>query len=314
MNHSLDQFKEVRLTNTGATRLRFVRRYPVAAFFILAMVLGGGTVYLVVQGILPSEAALASALSASLAGIIMTAVEDGSDGLKLMLRRLLIWRAGIGYWFFAILFLVPTLLLGSMANPLFNGDRLSLDNITPGFALLPMFIGFFIVAGLGQELGWTGFLTPRLQARYSALTSSAIRAIIGGLWHLPLLLYSRFQHAALADFPYAGWIAQKGFPVAIGTLVLMFLVPWSIIYTWMFNNTRGSLLLVAVLHGSEIWVAYWMMSTGIDPSNLNNYWGYGAVMVVTAIVIVITTGPKDLSRRCKRVVYQPSLGQDRPRG
>ena len=52
------------------------------------MVLGGGTVYLVVQGILPTGAALASALSASIAGIIMTVVEDGSGGLKLILMFL----------------------------------------------------------------------------------------------------------------------------------------------------------------------------------------------------------------------------------
>ena len=120
------------------------------------------------------------------------------------------------------------------------------------------------------------------------MTSSVIRAIFGALWHLPLFLYARFQPTAFADFPYSGWIAQQGFLVAIVILTLMFLLPWSIIYGWMFNNTRGSLLLVAVLHGSEIWVAYWMLRTGIDPSNLDNYWGYGAVMVVIAIIIVIT--------------------------
>jgi len=139
-----------------------------------------------------------------------------------------------------------------------------------------------------------------------------IRAILGGLWHLPLFFYSRFQHAALADFPYSGWIAQQGFLVAIGTLMLMFLLPWSIIHTWLFNNTRGSLLLVAVLHGSEIWVAYWMLSTGMAPSNLNNYWGFGAVMVMIAITIVIAAGSKDLSRTYKRIVHQPSIGQDTP--
>jgi len=292
---------------------RSLVRYSVAAFFILAMVLGGGTVYLVVQGVLPTGAALASALSASVAGIIMTVVEDGRAGLKLMLSRLLIWRVGIGYWLFAFLFLIPAVLLGSLLNPIFNRDPLSFNNLKPAFDILPMFISFFIVAGLGQELGWTGFLTPRLQARYSALTSCVIRAILGGLWHLPLFLYSRLQHPALADFPYSGWIAQKGFLVAIGTMILMFLLPWSIFYSWIFNNTRGSLLLVAVLHGSEIWVAYWMLSAGINPSNLNNYWGYGAVMVVIAIIIVITTGSKNLSRKCKRIVHKPSIGQDTPR-
>jgi membrane protease YdiL (CAAX protease family) len=280
-------------------------RYSVAAFFILAMILGAGTVYLVVQGILPSGVALASVLSASIAGVVMTAVEDGRAGLKLMLKRLLIWRVGIGYWLFAFLFLVPAILLGSMANPLFNGDPLSFSNMRPAFGILPMFIVFFIVAGLGQELGWTGFLMPRLQARYSALTACVIRAILGGIWHLPLFLYSRRQLEALSDFPYSGWIAQKGFLVAVGAL-MMFQLVWSIFYTWIFNDTGGSLLLVAALHGSEIWLAYWMLSAGIDQNNLDNYWGYGAVLVVTAIIVVITTGEENLSRTRRRIVHLSS--------
>jgi membrane protease YdiL (CAAX protease family) len=280
---------------------RSLVRYSVAAFFILAMILGAGTVYLVVQGILPAGAALASALSASISGIMMTVVEDGRAGLKLMLSRLLIWRVGIGYWLFAFLFLVPAILLGSMVNPFFNGDPLSFNNMRPTFEILPMFISFFIVAGLGQELGWTGFLIPRLQARYGALTSCVIRAAFGAIWHLPLFLYSRFHPPALADFPYSGWIAQKGFRVAIGAL-LLFQLTWSVFYTWIFNNTGGSLLLVAVLHGSEIWAGYWMLGSGIDPNNLDNYWGYGAAMVAVAIIIVIATGAKNLSRKRTRIV------------
>lgn len=295
------------MTTPATPQNRFDTGYSVAAFYILAMVIGGGTIYLVVHGILPASLALASALSASIAGIIMTAIEDGRAGLKLMLRRLLIWRVGIGYWLFAFLFLVPALLLGSMVNPLFHGDPLSFDNIGPAFEIIPMFIIFFIISGLGQELGWSGFLTPRLQVRFSALTSSVMRAILVGVWHLPLFLYSRFQIPALADFPYSGWIAQKGFLVAFGTLILMFALPWSIFYSWIFNNTGGSLLLVAVLHGSEIWVAYLMLSTGISPRNLDNYWGYGAVMVVMATIIVLATGSKNLSRKHTRIVHQTSL-------
>ena len=98
----------------------------------------------------------------------------------------------------------------------------------------------------------------------------------------------------------------------MGVFVLVFVLPWSIFYTWIFNNTGGSLLLVAVLHGSEIWAAYWMLSAGIDPRNLDNYWGYGAFMLVIATIIVITTGPKNLSRKRARIVHQSSLGQDTP--
>jgi membrane protease YdiL (CAAX protease family) len=290
-------------TSTETSRNNFISRYSIAAFIILAFVLGGGTVFLVVKGILPSGAALVSALSASVAGIIMTLVEDGRAGLKLMLRRLLIWRVGIGYWLFVILSLFAAILIGSIVNPFLDGEQPSFNDITPTLEILPLFISFFIIAGLGQELGWTGFLTPRLQTRYSALTSSVIRALLAGLWHLPLFLFSISEHPALVDFPYSGWIAQKGFLVALATLFLIFLVPWSIFFSWIFNNTRGSLLLVALLHGSEFWVAYWMLSTGINPNDLNNYWGYGAVLVLIAIIIVVTTGPQNLSRTHSRIVH-----------
>jgi membrane protease YdiL (CAAX protease family) len=281
----------------------FIHRYPIVTFYILAFVLGAGTIYFVVQGVIPAGLALSSALSASIAGIIMTAILDGKAGLKLMVSRLLIWRVGIGYWLFALLFLVPIILIGSLFNPLFNGDPISFSNMKPAFNILPMFILFFLVSGIGQELGWTGFLIPRLQARFGSLTSCVIRAILIGVWHLPLLIYSGLHPYALVDFRYGVWIAHKGFLIAL-VAILMLILSWSIFHTWMFNNTNGSLLLVATLHGSEIWLPYCMMSTGISPNNLDNYWGYGMVMVLTAIVIIIITGSQDLSRKHKRIVYQ----------
>ncbi len=295
------------MTNTVG-RLSLIQRYSIALFFALAMALGGGTVYLVVQVGLPTIMVLAAAISASVAGIIVTAVTDGTAGLKLMLRRLLIWRVETRYWLFAFFFILFAVLLGSVANPLFNGEPVSLSKVRLGYEILPMFIGFFIVSGLGQELGWTGFLMPRLQARYSALTACIMRTIFTVVWHLPLLYYSRLQLPIVSDFAYSGWIAQKGFLVAVVAMTLMFMLPWSIFLNWIFNNTRGSLLLVAVLHTSEIWVAYWMLSAGIDYNNLDNYWGYGLVMILVAVAIVITTGPQNLSRQHNRTVHHPSPG------
>jgi hypothetical protein len=61
--------------------------------------------------------------------------------------------------------------------------------------------------------------------------------------------------------------------------------------------------LVVILHGSEVWVAYWMLSTGVNSSNFDNYWGYGIVMLVTAVVIVLAAGAQNLSRKHERVKY-----------
>lgn len=284
--------------------MSFVRRYSIASFYGLALALGTGILYLVVSGTLPSRLAIASVLSASISGVVITAVEDGREGLKLMFGRVLKWRVGAGYWILACLFIVPVFLAGSMPNPLFGGDPIDFSRMDPATPILQMFISFFIVAGLGQEVGWTGFLIPRLQDRHSALVSSIVRAILVAIWHLPLLLYSRHPQPALTDFPYAGWIAQRGFPVTLAVMSLMFSLPWSIFYTWMFNNTGGSLLLVSLLHASEIWVAYLMIIAGIDPNNIDNYWGYGTVMLLIATAIVLTAGYQSLSRNNQRIAHR----------
>jgi membrane protease YdiL (CAAX protease family) len=232
----------------------------------------------------------------------MTATLDGCAGLMLLWKRLLIWRTKIGYWLFALLLLIPAFLIGSLANPIFKGDRLAFDNFSPPFQILPMFILFFAVSGLGQELGWTGFLFTRLQSRFNALTSCIIRAVLVSIWHIPIFIYSVIKPQALVNFQYPAWIAQNGFLVVFMATMLIFMLPWSIFFGWIFNNTKGSLLLVAVLHGSEIWVPYWMLSTGINPGNMNNSWGYGMVMVLLSVIVVAIYGPKNLSRNYERVV------------
>ncbi len=292
---------------TSSTGLSaFLQRHAVAIFFLLATALGGGVTVLIVHGVLPSSLALASALSASVAGIIVTAIVDGRAGLKRLLQRYRIWRVGIGSWVFAFVFIVPALLLGSLANPLFGGDPLNLRSFHPPFPLLPMFLIFFLVAGVGEDLGWTGFLLPRLQSRYNALVASLIRGLLWGLWHVPLWICSLSDPVSLRDFPYGGWIAEWGFWPSIGIFLVLFVIPWSIIHSWLFNNTQGSLLLVSILHGSEIWAAFGMVGAGIDPLNLANYFGYGAVLLGVSILLVLITGAENLSRRHGRIVQPPS--------
>ena len=276
-----------------------MRRYPIASFFILAFLLGTGMIILVFQGIVPPQLALSSALSASVAGVIMTAILDGKVGIAALFQRILVWRVSPGYWLFALFYLVPAIFLGSLINPLVNGDAGSFNNLQLSLQLLPLFLAFIITAGLGQELGWSGFLLPRLQAKHGALISSLIRAALVFLWHTPLLIYTYYYPGGIPDFPYGGWMVQKG---VLTTLLVMLALslPWSIMTTWMFNNTRGSLLLAAVLHGSEFWLAILLPGLGINTKNLNNYWGYGALMILTAVAIITISGPRNLSRNFQR--------------
>ena len=277
-----------------------MKRYPIISFFILATLLGAGMITLVFREIIPDQLALSSVLSASIAGITMTAIVDGREGVKLLFRRVLIWRVGIGYWLFSLLFLVPAIYLGVLINPVFNGDPISFAGFRGTVNLLPMFLIFIIASGLGQEFGWTGFLTPKLQARYSALSTSLIRGALILLWHAPLLIYTYFHPSGIPDFPYGGWMVHKGVLLTLLAMLTLCL-SWSIFQTWIFNNTRGSLLLAAVLHGSEFWLVVLLTSLGIDTNNLNNYWGYSLVMLLSATAMVIITGPQHLSRKHQRI-------------
>jgi len=277
------------MIDNPASKPSIIQRYPILSFYFLAFILGAGFLILVVKGGFHPIFALGSALSASIAGVIITAVIDGRSGLNNLFKRLKIWRVGIGFWLFSCFYLLPVVIFGSLVNPLLNGDRIILDKTSIGLDIIPLFIGFFFLSGIGQELGWTGFLTHRLQTRHSPLVSSLIRAALAGFWHLPIFLISRSQGPSLSGFPYPEWISQKGFLIAF-LIMLMLQAVWAILITWIYNSTGQSLLLVAVLHASEVWTAYLMAGGGINPGNLNNYWGFGGILTLTVVIILISTG------------------------
>jgi membrane protease YdiL (CAAX protease family) len=88
-------------------------------------------------------------------------------------------------------------------------------------------------SSLGEELGWRGLALPLLQSRYRALAASLLIGLMWGLWHLPLY-----------------WFDHAGFEGFISFLLLITLD--AVIYTWIYNRTQGSLLLVVMFHTSHV--------------------------------------------------------------
>ena len=93
-------------------------------------------------------------------------------------------------------------------------------------------------------------------------------------------------------------------PAILGYTV--FIIAWSIQFTWVFNNTKGSVLLAAVLHGAgNAW-----MGGYIDV--YRGHWGgvvtFMVVSVVVSIIIVLIAGPANLSRTNERNVLKLESG------
>jgi membrane protease YdiL (CAAX protease family) len=258
------------------------------------MIFGVAPLAAVAAGLLPEGASQLGALSASLAGIVLAAIEGRKGGVRELLGRVLIWRVGIQWWAFALLFtIIPSVAALYLFN-LLGGPTVDWSGLKPLSSVVPMFIMLTIFAGMGEEFGWRGFAMPRLQARYNALVSSLIVGLVWGIWHIPLFLtQGTTQSEWLAD---AGWI-----PAVVG--YTLFCMAWSIQYTWLFNNTKGSVLLAAVMHGAgNVWLGGYI---DVYRGHFGGILTFTAVMAIVSTIIVLIAGPANLSRTNARNVLEP---------
>src|SRR5437868_14649027 len=104
---------------------------------------------------------------------------------------------------------------------------LSIDKIRE---LPERFVFILLFVGLGEEPGWRGFALPRLQARHTPFSASLILAPIWALWHLPLM--------------------GNEFPLAIIPAFLISLLGGTLIQTWLFNRSKGSVFGQMLFHAT----------------------------------------------------------------
>jgi uncharacterized protein len=133
------------------------------------------------------------------------------------------------------------------------------------------FVIFILV--VGEELGWRGYALPQLLERWSPLTSSLILGLLWGLWHLPTFL--------VPGTP------QYGLPLSAFILLT---VEYSILLTWLYLHTKGSVLLATLCHGA-INLSQGLFLGGIEGAT--RYWlltiTYGAAALILAIVLRLTS-------------------------
>jgi len=160
--------------------------------------------------------------------------------------------------------------------------------------VLVSFVYMLIQVGIGEEVGWRGYALPRLQAGYSAFISSVILGVIWTLWHLPLF----FNPAT-------------GYSITPFWVFLVFLLPVSILITWVFNSTGGSVLLVMILHAvlnastSPMWRAipdYSTREATTTAVTTHLYLVQAAVLWVAVIAVVLVYGPRDLARHPRQTM------------
>lgn len=136
-----------------------------------------------------------------------------------------------------------------------------------------------LLLALGEELGWRGYLLPLLQTRYSATVASLVLGTFWFLWHL-----------SLRNLSVGG---NSGFPLSLWAVSI---VTTAFVYTWLFNNTDGSVLAVTVFHGLLNvlnGLVVLQPSATDDPSSA---YAIVSVNVLFALSIVLLYGPASFTR------------------
>jgi uncharacterized protein len=262
-------------------------RRPLITFFVLAYALSWtieSPLVFLGDSVTDAQGLILTILASnvpSVLGIVLTAIVLGRGALRRLLGRLLIWRAD-PRWYLVVV-LGPVVLAGGVValNTLLGGPDLSLGMPLLGAAV---FLAFSIFPGsaLGEEIGWRGYALPRLQAGGSALGASLILGSIWALWHLPLWLTGTPGRTASL---YAAFVVS--------------VIALSVILTWVYNSTGGSLLLVVLLHATfNLPMTLAIEQLGSQATvPLLLYWG---LLVVAAIAVVMVAGPKHLSRKHRK--------------
>ena len=110
-------------------------------------------------------------------------------------------------------------------------------------------------------------------AKRSALVASLILAVFWAGWHLPLIL------SGLKPWP-----------------ILLSFVPLTILFTWVYNGTSGSLFIAVVFHAAFDALGDYVYPLFTGPDLLRNYVLIAVVASVVALLVVLVTGPARLSR------------------
>lgn len=220
---------------------------------------------------------------------ILTYFNQGKDGIRRLLKR------GVGRRF-GKKWLIPIFLL----FPAINGSAVLVATLTEGITidmswasnLLSVILGvlfffiFFCVFAAGEEFGWRGYALDRLQERFNAIISTIVLGIIWWAWHIPALglLSSIFGMQTINVWVY-----------------LVTILEYAVLFTWIYNNTNGSILAVILFHATLNLAAYAIIPIANQvPAYSISYYYPLIVLLTIVIAVTIVYGPERLVRQTKK--------------
>jgi membrane protease YdiL (CAAX protease family) len=187
------------------------------------------------------------------------------------------YRFGVG-WYLVIFLLFPVLIGGSLLLAVLTGEPMpELAALSEPVSIPIAFVYILFLGGpLQEEFGWRGYALEGLQARWSSFVSSIVVGLMWGAWHLPLFFMPRQEF--YYQRPIWGLILST-------TLIAN-------LFTWVYNNTCGSILAVLLFHTMFNLSHYLFPTLGSDSASL---WLF-LLLFIAVVVMLVVWGPKRMVR------------------
>ena len=262
------------------------RRRSPWIFFLLVFVLSvpfwlaGPLADQLLQKAIPIDLPLSAlqAVNPLIAASILVYGENGSEGVKRLLRRALDYgRIKRKVWYVPILCLWPTTMVLAYGSMYLAGAPLPDDPRFP-MLILPLLFVVFLVSATVEQVGWQGYAIDRLQGRWNALEAGIIVGVVWAIWHVVPLMELRQTPT---------WIAWQ----CLG------MVPFRILIVWIYNNTGRSVFAAIVFQATA----------NVSQFSFPNYGSHydpfivGLILTFMAAIVTFVWGPETLARyRCAR--------------
>jgi len=219
-----------------------LKNNPIPAFFALTFVIAW-SIWLPL-GLLAPEYILLTLLGAwapTISAIILIGLSEGRVGIKKFLKKVFRWRVGLR-WYLIVLFGIAVIAYLAIGVGMWFGisaPEISLPNGLPREALfgaLPIIflVNIFLGGPLAEDIGWRGYILPKMRERMSALNAGLIIGIIWAIWHLPYFIFPTWQ-SAVGNVPFF-WFA-------------LLTTSWSVLFAWVYVNTE-SILMPVLFHAA----------------------------------------------------------------
>ena len=280
------------------------RRHPLAAFvgltyaiswtIWLSLIVSSTSIASPAGGVLNAEAIAGPSIAAMVVAIML-----GGTQLRDLVAGLSLDRLSTRWVVTALVLPLGMVALAILVAVTFFGTNAPAFSVAIGGTIAVEFVRIFFLGGpLGEEIGWRGFALPRLQATRTAFDASVLLGVIWGLWHIPLYFVSgtgQFETVRAGTDP----------AFAIGGFV-GWTIGLSVLFTWLYNQTRGSLLVVMLFHAAvnlAVFLPALLGSTGVV-SLLNV-----AVTWFVALIVTVRFGRATLTAASRRATTRDAFAR-----